>query len=535
MSNNTKTATKLFIAFGVIVALCIISALLSISKLARIQDNLEKVVTVNNERTNINYDLKVSMLTIARTIRSIALLKADESAQKQEIAKLQDARDAYAKRWSDLEKFPPSQKAKTLRASIVNANAASRQANDKFIELVGAGKIDEAVALLMQDANPKLDAVLQALDENIHYTFENNKNQFVQSRADYEQARMLLVITNLILIATAIALGAWITRSLVRTLGAEPFEAALLAQSVAQGDLSGQVALRPDDNASLMYSLDQMKGQLTAMVGQIKDASDSISTASEQIATGNVDLNARTEEQAASLEQTAASMEELTATVRQNAESAKQGNLLAANASDIATRGGEVVGRVVHTMREISESSKKVGDIIATIEGIAFQTNILALNAAVEAARAGEQGRGFAVVAGEVRSLAQRAATAAKEIKDLIGESVDRVTSGTQQVDEAGRTIEEVVSAVRSMTDLMGQIANASSEQSKGIEQVSSAVAQMDQVTQRNATLVQQAAAATQSMAEQARNLRTVVSVFRVSGVQAPQRNNRAPIGRSLA
>ena len=522
MSSNTKTATKLFIAFGVIVTLCIISALLSITKLARIQDNLERVVTVNNERTNINYDLKVSMLSIARTIRSIALVKGDESAQKQEVTKLQEARDAYTKRWNDLLKFPPSEKAKTLRANIASALTASREANDKFVALVEAGKTDEGVALLVQDANPKLDAVLQALDENIHYTFENNKNQFAQSRADYEDARLMLVITNLILIATAIVLGWQITRNLVRTLGAEPFEAAQLAQNVAQGDLSGQVQLRSDDQASLMYSLDQMKGQLTAMVGQIKDASESISTASEQIASGNVDLSARTEEQAASLEQTAASMEELTATVRQNAESAKQGNVLAANASEIAVRGGEVVGRVVHTMREISESSKKVGDIIATIEGIAFQTNILALNAAVEAARAGEQGRGFAVVAGEVRSLAQRSATAAKEIKDLIGASVDRVTNGTQQVDEAGRTIEEVVTAVGRMTDLMGQIADASSEQSKGIEQVSSAVAQMDQVTQQNATLVEQASAAAQSMAEQARSLRTVVSVFKVSGVRTP-------------
>jgi methyl-accepting chemotaxis protein len=517
LSNNMTTATRLFFAFGTIVVLCVISAILSITRLNSIQSNLETVVTVNNERMDINYDMKLSVMTVARIIRSIALLKDDKAEQERQVEKLQTVSEAYDKRWDDLNRFPPSEKAKQLRADIASTVAQARDANNKFLELVNAGKTDEAAEFLMQQANPKLDAVLAALDHNIQYTLDNNKAQYEQSKADYQQARLILIIMNLIMVATAVIMGWLITRNLVRTLGAEPFEAKQLAERVAQGDLTGVVRLRTGDTTSLMYALDQMKSQLTSIVGQIKEAGESISTASGQIAAGNTDLSARTEQQAASLEETAASMEELTSTVRQNAESAAQGNTLAANASEIAARGGEVVGRVVHTMREISDSSAKVAEIISTIESIAFQTNILALNAAVEAARAGEQGRGFAVVASEVRSLAQRAGTAAKEIKDLINESVDRVTTGTEQVDEAGRTINEVVSAVRRVTDLTAEIAAASNEQHKGIEQVNSAVSQMDEVTQQNAALVEQASAAAQAMAEQAHGLRTAVSVFKVS------------------
>lgn len=259
-----------------------------------------------------------------------------------------------------------------------------------------------------------------------------------------------------------------------------------------------------------------MKDQLTAIVQGIKRSSESIALAAGEIAQGNTDLSQRTEEQAASLEETASSMQQLTATVRQNADNAHQATVLAATASGIAQRGGEVVGHVVETMQGISASSNKVAEIIDVIEGIAFQTNILALNAAVEAARAGEQGRGFAVVAGEVRALAQRSATAAKEIKDLIGESVARVDAGSRLVGEAGNTISDVVESVKRVTDIMNEISSASEEQSTGIEQVNQAVTQMEQVTQQNAALVEEASAAAQSMARQAQSLREAVAVFKV-------------------
>ncbi|CAJ0702001.1 MULTISPECIES: methyl-accepting chemotaxis protein [Ralstonia] len=307
-----------------------------------------------------------------------------------------------------------------------------------------------------------------------------------------------------------------VTRGLQRQLGGEPAYAADIAARIAGGDLALRVQTRPGDRDSMLFAMSQMQQQLTGTIGDIKNSADSIASATKQIAAGNADLSQRTEQQASSLEETASSMEELTSIVKQNADNARQASTLAVNASDIAVKGGEVVGRVVETMSGINESSKKIADIIGVIEGIAFQTNILALNAAVEAARAGEQGRGFAVVAGEVRSLAQRSASAAKEIKELIGDSVGRVQNGSALVEEAGVVIQDVVTAVKRVTDIMGEISAASDEQSSGIEQVNQAVNQMDEVTQQNAALVEQAAAAALSLEEQAQLLRTAVGRFQV-------------------
>jgi len=265
-----------------------------------------------------------------------------------------------------------------------------------------------------------------------------------------------------------------------------------------------------------------MNANLLRIVGEIRTGTEAIATSSSEIATGNQDLSARTEQQASSLEETASSMEELTSTVRQNADNARQANQLAMTAVDVAAKGGDMVSQVVDTMSAIDASSKKIVDIIAVIDGIAFQTNILALNAAVEAARAGEQGRGFAVVATEVRSLAQRSAAAAKEIKDLIGDSVAKVETGSALVDQAGRTMEDVVSSIRRVTDIVAEISAASSEQTAGIEQVNQAITQMDQVTQQNAALVEEAAAASQSMHDQSRHLSRAVSEFRVTSAAAP-------------
>ena len=309
-----------------------------------------------------------------------------------------------------------------------------------------------------------------------------------------------------------------------------------VANALAKGDLTQTIDKDyPGSFGDMKNGVNSTVENLKVLVGEIKDATDTINTASREIASGNADLSQRTEEQAASLEETASSMEELTSTVKQNAENARQANQLATGASDVAVKGGEVVEQVVGTMSSINESSNKIVDIISVIDGIAFQTNILALNAAVEAARAGEQGRGFAVVAGEVRNLAQRSAAAAKEIKALIGDSVDKVEAGTKLVDEAGKTMEEIVASVKRVTDIMAEITAASQEQSSGIEQVNQAITQMDEVTQQNAALVEEAAAAAESLEEQAQNLATSVGAFKVDENAGPAVAIRAPAAAQTA
>ncbi|MBT2326186.1 cache domain-containing protein [Variovorax paradoxus] len=329
-------------------------------------------------------------------------------------------------------------------------------------------------------------------------------------------------ICALVLAAVLLAIGWVISRGLLKQLGGEPAHTARITLRIAEGDLSVPIELRKDDSTSLLHSIKSMRDSLARVVGEVRDGTDTIATASGQIASGNHDLSSRTEEQASSLQQTAASMEELTSTVKQNADNARQANQLALSASEVAVKGGDVVSQVVDTMASINASSKKIVDIIGVIDGIAFQTNILALNAAVEAARAGEQGRGFAVVASEVRSLAQRSAAAAKEIKGLIDDSVGKVDAGSALVGVAGKTMEEIVSSVKRVTDIIGEITAASHEQTQGIEQINQAITQMDQVTQQNAALVEEASAAAQSMQEQAGSLVEAVSVFRLDAGARP-------------
>ena len=415
----------------------------------------------------------------------------------------------FWKKYSDL---PQDANEKQLADTSNAKRLALQKVIDSGYEAVKANdqaRIVEA-AKAMQVAYGELSTANDALRK---FQFDGARQGYDAARSAAATFRTLSVIA--IVAGLAAAVFSWI--ALRRAIG-RPLDTALEHfEAIAAGDLRGKVvATSRDEMGLLMQGLARMQASLVGTVHSVRSGTESIATATKEIAAGNIDLSSRTEEQASALQETASSMDELTGTVKQNADNARQASSLAANASEIANKGSRVVAQVVDTMGDINQSSAKIADIITIIEGIAFQTNILALNAAVEAARAGEEGRGFAVVAGEVRNLAQRSSAAAKEIKGLIDTSVERVQSGTSLVDEAGRTMSEIIGAVQRVTDIMGEIAAASQEQSSGIEQVARAVTQMDEVTQQNAALVEEAAAAAQSLEDQAAKLRQAVAVFQL-------------------
>jgi methyl-accepting chemotaxis protein len=409
-------------------------------------------------------------------------------------------------------------------------------AQQKVLAMGRDNKQQDAADISDGLASTAYDATFSALTAQMTLGVEGGAAAAAAARATYRQAQF--GVAGVLVLGLLVGVGcAWtFVRRLLKQLGGEPHQAAAVAHAVAEGDLTTHIPLRPGDTTSLMARLHAMQLSLGRAVSEVRQGSDSVATASAQIAQGNQDLSTRTEQQASALQQTAATMDELGSTVRNNADNAKQANQLALSASGVAVKGGEVVGQVVQTMKGINDSSRKIADIIGTIDGIAFQTNILALNAAVEAARAGEQGRGFAVVASEVRSLAQRSAEAAKEIKTLISASVERVEHGTQLVDQAGSTMEEIVAAIRRVTDIVGEISSASVEQSSGVAQVGQAVAQMDNATQQNAALVEQSAAAADSLRQQALQLVEAVAVFKLqAGHGAPQAAFTAEPARARA
>ncbi|MDE2417969.1 MAG: MCP four helix bundle domain-containing protein [Burkholderiales bacterium] len=530
---NMKVAHRLAMAFGAVLLMVLLTSVFSINRMAASQTDLEDILQENNAQTKYFNDMASSVHRASLVLRNL-ILQTDTSDQETELAKLKKARADYAEAWAALQKTPADEKMLAQRAKVDAARIASVEPSDRVVDMAMNGQKSLAVATLLSEANPAIVKFQQAVDEALVLQVEIDQAQFRQSDASYKFTRTVLIIADVLVIALAGVLGWLVTRSITRQLGGEPGAAAELAHRVSLGDMTAHVDLASGDTSSLMAQLKVMQEGLVKVVSTVRTGSESVATASAEIAQGNHDLSARTEQQASALEETAASMEELGSTVKQNADAARQANQLAQSASSVAIQGGEVVAQVVDTMKGINESSRKISDIISVIDGIAFQTNILALNAAVEAARAGEQGRGFAVVASEVRSLAGRSAEAAKEIKALIGASVERVEQGTALVDKAGATMTEVVSAIRRVTDIMGEISAASSEQSLGVAQVGEAVGQMDQTTQQNAALVEQMAAAASSLKSQANELVQVVASFKLAGGESGTAMPRAQVRSTL-
>lgn len=521
---------KLLIAFGIVIAFGVLVGSLGLWGLSSMHDAALGIGTTQTEglyaieevnKHRLDADLAAANLSFA------ADAAAKDKLKKRIIDSVKDAQEHMKEYASTIADERGQALADDLRKKA--------QAWEALV-LVQAGSapmpagLDEAA--LVRQAIAASGALSEALEAAIAYKHGLMKDAVQASTSQYDSIRLVIVAFIAASFVAGVMLSQFIARRLSRQLGGEPHYAAQIAGRIAAGDLTVHIDTRPGDDKSLLWALKDMREKLVSIVARIGESSDSISAASEQLSRGNTDLSQRTEQQAASLEETASSMEELTSTVRNNADNAHQATGLAANAAEVVQQSSAYVGEVVGTMRELADGSKRMTDIIAVIESIAFQTNILALNAAVEAARAGEQGRGFAVVASEVRSLAQRSALSAKEIKELIEHSTSRVDSGAGLAERAGATMSDVMVAVQRVTDIMGEISEASKEQATGIDQMSRATQQMDRVTQQNAALVEEAAAAAGAMASQASQLKAAVAVFNI-GASSRREGRAASVERA--
>ena len=530
MTNNLRMGHKLWLA-----VLAIIVLLVSVVGFAgyRSSKSQAQADAVTRElATRVESALKWQGLTETNAARTQAMIVSSDPAVEGEFKEVIAATSAQISQVQKaLEAMNLTEADKAQMAKIAAARSAMLELRKQATQMKGEGRNDEAIALVKQSYNPAVAAYLQSLRDFV----DLQQKYAAQRQSELGSDRMRTVQLAGVMVALVLAgigLGAYF---LIRSIQQPLAQAQTLAQRIAAGDLSSQEAVvRGDEFGDLLRALNSMSESLGRMVYQVRQSTDSIATASSEIAQGNHDLSARTEQTSSNLQETAAAMEQFTSTIQQSAQSAQQASSLANGAASVARKGGDVVSQVVSTMEEIQRSSSKIADIIGVIDGIAFQTNILALNAAVEAARAGEQGRGFAVVASEVRSLAGRSAEAAKEIKQLIGVSVEKVEAGSGLVQQAGSTMQDIVQSVQRVTDMIGEITAASTEQSAGIAQVNQAVGNLDQMTQQNAALVEESTAAAQSLREQAEQLAQAVSQFKVSGaaadaMAAPRRHAPAP------
>ncbi|WP_341474717.1 methyl-accepting chemotaxis protein [Simplicispira sedimenti] len=523
--SDMKISARLILGFAIMGFLIMALGAVALWRSSAIQDDFRTVTDQRIPRVAMLNEVKGQLNQIAIGMRNIALVE-DAAEQKRQQGAILASRQKIGELLGRLKSEITTARGKELLSAIEAQRARYTEAQNRYMALIGEGNPAGARTFLMTEVRPVLDAYFSSIDTLVVFQTELLDGSVKGAQAQVLAIQNAVWISIVLALVVAGVLASWIIRAIT-----VPLQRAVdVARAVAAGDLGVQIqAQGRNETAQLLLALQQMLQSLRTVVSQVRSGSEGVASASSQIAQANNDLSARTEQQASALQQTAASMEQLNSTVRQNADNARQANQLAMSATTVAVRGGSVVGQVVHTMKGINESSQRIADIIQVIDGIAFQTNILALNAAVEAARAGEQGRGFAVVASEVRALAGRSATAAKEIKQLIGTSVERVEAGTALVDQAGATMQEVVAAVRRVTDLMGEISAASTEQSQGVSQVGEAVVQMDQVTQQNAALVEEMAAAATSLKGQALELVQSVEVFRLG-----QEQHSAPVPEAV-
>ncbi|MBA5604734.1 MCP four helix bundle domain-containing protein [Duganella sp. FT3S] len=516
--SDLKIGVRLGGGFGLMLVLMMAMAAAGIWRLQEVGRLTEKMVSeaMLKERLTAEWHNLISI----SGIRVIAFARNSDQAESPTEAQQAAATRARVNEiQKQLEPTLNSPEEKALLAAVAAVRKDYAATRDAVFKLK---KTDQEATRKLVDS--KLEGQFAAYLSNVEkigaYEADVGRTLAAQVQQQYRDGQRFL----LALVAGGLVLGSWFAYLIAGSITRPLHKAVQVAQTVAAGNLNSKIDVRSaDETGMLLQALKDMNASLVNIVGQVRQGTETIATASSQIASGNLDLSARTEQQASSLQQTASSMEQLTATVKQNGDSSRQAHTLALSASEVAVKGGTVVEEVVDTMGMINASARKIVDIIAVIDGIAFQTNILALNAAVEAARAGEQGRGFAVVASEVRNLAQRSAAAAKEIKELIGDSVDKVEAGARLVDEAGSTMKEIVINVRRVTDIIGDITAASTEQTLGIEQINRAISQMDQVTQQNAALVEEAAAAAASLQGQSSALADVVSVFQLTGQVGPR------------